>query len=88
VPGLTIDYSSGQPVIKGTRQAGGGCVNYYIDGVQYTPQTPGDINDYMQPNELAAVEVYSASEVPMEFTQGGNSSCTTIVIWTKTRVGG
>jgi hypothetical protein len=87
MPGIQVDYSSGQPVLKGSRTAGGGCVNYYIDGVPYKEQSPGDINDYMRPNELEAVEVYQSSETPGQFTSAGSSSCTTIVVWTKTRIG-
>jgi CarboxypepD_reg-like domain/Carboxypeptidase regulatory-like domain/TonB-dependent Receptor Plug Domain len=86
-PGIQVDYSSGQPVLKSSRSAGGGCVNYVIDGVPYKEQSPGDINDYMKPSEIEATEVYNAEETPGEFQQAGSTSCTTIVIWTKTRVG-
>jgi hypothetical protein len=87
MPGITVDYSSGSPVLKGSRSAGGSCVNYVIDNVPYHEQTPGDINDFMHPNELEAVEVYSGATTPGQFSSAGSSSCTTIVIWTKTRVG-
>ncbi|MFI5248831.1 MAG: carboxypeptidase regulatory-like domain-containing protein [Gemmatimonadales bacterium] len=86
VPGLTIDYSSGQPQLKGSRGAGGSCLTYVIDGVQ-TPMQ-GDFNDYMHPDEVAAVEVYQSSEAPAQFQTGGRSDCAVVVIWTKTRVGG
>jgi hypothetical protein len=87
-PGLQVDYSSGQqPVLKSSRSAGGGCVNYYIDGIQYKEQSPGDINDYMRPTEIEATEVYNAEETPGEFQSAGSTSCTTVLIWTKTRVG-
>jgi hypothetical protein len=42
----------------------------------------------MQPNEIAAVEVYTSSEAPPQYSTPGKSSCTVIMIWTKTRVGG
>jgi hypothetical protein len=88
MPGIHVDYSRGQPVLQGSRVAGGGCVTYYVDDVPYREQTPGDLNDYMRPEELSAVEVYNASDVPAEYTQAGHSSCTTIVMWTKTKIGG
>jgi protocatechuate 3,4-dioxygenase beta subunit len=88
MPGITIDWSSGHPVITGSRTAGGGCVNYYIDDVPYTPQTPGDIDSYMKPEELAAVEVYNSVDTPAMYQQSGKTTCTTIVMWTKTKVGG
>jgi hypothetical protein len=88
MPGLTLDYSGGgEPVIKSSRSAGGGCVNYYVDGVPYKQQTPGDINEFMRPGELEAVEVYNSEETPGEFQSAGSTSCTTIIMWTKTRVG-
>jgi len=88
MPGLAVSYATGQPVLQGTRTAGGGCVSYVIDGVPYSEQTPGDINDYMKPDELSAVEVYNASDAPAEFTQAGQTSCTVVIMWTKTKVGG
>jgi hypothetical protein len=86
MPGLSLDYSGGRPVIKSSRSSGGGCVNYYVDGVPYKQQSPGDIDEYMRPTELEAVEVYNSEETPGEFQQAGSTSCTTIVMWTKTRV--
>ena len=86
IPGLMVDYSSGQPQLKGSRGAGGSCLTYVIDGVP-TPMQ-GDFNDYMHPDEVAAVEVYQSSEAPAQFQSGGQSDCAVVVIWTKTRVGG
>ena len=75
------------PVLKSSRSAGGGCVNYFVDGIQYKEQSPGDINDYMRPTEIEATEVYNSEETPGEFQSAGSTSCTTVLIWTKTRVG-
>ena len=88
IPGLTIDYSSGQPELKGSRGAGGSCLTYVIDGIPTQLQGSGDFNDYMHPDEVAAVEVYQSSEAPAQFQQSGASDCAVVVIWTKTRVGG
>jgi Carboxypeptidase regulatory-like domain len=86
-PGIRVDYSSGQPVLTGTRgTTGSGCVNYVIDGSPYTEASPGDINDFMHPNEVEAVEVYSDVDTPAEFGKPG-TSCSTVIIWTKTRTG-
>jgi len=88
MPGLHLNYSTGQPVIESSRSAGGGCVNYYIDNVPYKEASPGDINDYMRPDEVSAVEVYNSVDAPGEFTSAGNSGCQVIVVWTKTKIGG
>ena len=87
VPGLTINYSNGDPEVRSSRNAGGGCVNYVIDGVP-APIGGGDFNDYMRPEEVAAVEVYQSSEAPAQYAAPGRSDCAVILIWTKTRVGG
>ncbi|HZS58711.1 MAG TPA: carboxypeptidase regulatory-like domain-containing protein [Gemmatimonadaceae bacterium] len=87
MPGIHVDYSSGQPVLTGSRgTTGSGCVNYVVDGTPYSEATPGDINDFMHPNEVEAVEVYSDVDTPAEYAKPGQS-CETIVIWTKTRTG-
>jgi hypothetical protein len=59
-----------------------------IDGIPTQLQGGENFNDFMHPNEVAAVEVYQASEAPAQFQQGGSSDCAVVVIWTKTRVGG
>jgi hypothetical protein len=88
MPGIHVDYSSGYPVLTSSRDATGGCVTYVIDGVPTPMPDPTDFNDYMRPDEVSAVEVYSPSEAPAQFQTGAQSSCAVIVIWTKTKVGG
>src|SRR5581483_11554296 len=37
MPGIHVDYSSGQPVLTGSRgTTGSGCVNYVVDGTPYS----------------------------------------------------
>lgn len=88
VPGLRVDYSGGQPTISSSRGVGlsSGCVAYVVDGFRWQSMQPGDTNDFVNPREVAAIEVYQASETPPEFSNAGQS-CTTIVIWTKSKVG-
>jgi len=79
-PMLRVDYSSGRPVIQGRPigdQPGG--VSWYGDGVQWRG---GDIEEYVTPDEIAAVEVYSGRFVPAQF-QDPLGGCETIVLWTK-----
>jgi hypothetical protein len=65
---------------------GGGCVNYFVDGFQWTSLVPGDIDDYVKPNELVAIEVYHGTGTPPQYTVAGQSSCATIVAWTVAKV--
>jgi hypothetical protein len=62
-----------------------GCVNFVIDGNKWTQMTPGDVDDFVRPDELRAIEIYSGSNTPAEFQDSGRSSCTTVVAWTVQR---
>ena len=86
--GIRVDYSSGYPMLEDSRDASGGCVSYVIDGNPTPMPDPQDFNDFMHPDEISAVEVYTSAEAPAQFQVGGNSSCEVIVIWTKTKIGG
>jgi Carboxypeptidase regulatory-like domain len=87
-PGLKVMPSGDgrTSVIVDSRSASNGCVNYYVDGFPFTSMTPGDIDDYVRPDEIVAVEVYHGSTTPPQFTTAGQSSCATIVVWTIAKV--
>lgn len=53
----------------------GACRAIYVDGVLT------ESVDFLMPNEVAAVEVYSAAMTPSEFKKG-YAHCSTVVIWT------
>jgi hypothetical protein len=70
MPGLVRRYSAnGNDYLAGSRSMGPccGCVNYILDGMPYRELMLGDINAYLQPNQIAAVEVYQTSEQPPKF---------------------
>jgi len=86
-PGLRISPAGDgrSYVISDAHNAAGGCVNVYVDGTYWEPMQPGDIDSYVRPNEVVAVEVYHGSETPPQFTKPGQSGCATIVVWTLAR---
>ena len=85
-PGLRVSEANGQAMISSTRSAqGGGCVTVYVDGAPWQQLDPGDLDTFVQPNEVAAVEVYSGASIPAQFVTPGQS-CAAVVVWTKTRV--
>ena len=64
---------------------GGRCVKYWLDGSPYESVFPGDIDRMIPPYEIAAIEVYNGSTVPMQFTNANSGNCAVIVIWSKYR---
>jgi hypothetical protein len=89
VPGLRVQTNGTEDVITSTRGGslgGSSCVTYYVDGMAFQPLSGGDANDFVNPNEVAAIEVYQASFVPAQFMSPSGQACTTIVVWTKQRL--
>jgi hypothetical protein len=85
-PGLRVSETNGQAMLASTRSAtGNGCVTVWVDGAAWQQLDAGDLDTFVQPNEVAAIEVYNGISVPPQFTQPGQS-CTAVVVWTKTRV--
>ena len=85
-PGIRVTQSMNRQVIQSSRDPMGGCVNIWVDGTQWQQMEPGDVDDFVKPHELGAIEVYSPSTTPAEYQPAGRSSCSTIVAWTSRRL--
>ena len=87
VPGIRVQPGgNGTNVITSSRDPTGGCVTFYVDGAPWQQMTPGDLDTYVRPEEVAALEVYNGSTTPPQFQQPGMTGCTTVVIWTERRI--
>jgi hypothetical protein len=83
VPGLRVQPAgNGRSTITNSRDPVGGCVVTYVDNVIWREISPGDLDDFVQPSEVRAVEVYTSSNTPPQFQMAGATSCATIVVWT------
>lgn len=86
IPGLRVVPSGMDYVVQSARSATNGCVTYFVDGARWEAVFPGDVDRLVPAWEIAALEVYNGSSAPAEFQAPGMSSCSSIVIWTKTRI--
>lgn len=85
-PGIRVQEQNGQTMITSSRSSqGNGCVTMFVDGAQWQQLEPGDLDSFVQPGEVAAIEVYSGSAMPAQFATPGQD-CSAVVVWTKTRV--
>ena len=89
VPGLRVNYTPNGEVITPSRgissMLGGGCVQYFVDDMPWQSAMPGDINQFVNGNEVVGVEVYSGPGTPAQYARG-MQDCTTVVLWTKFKI--
>jgi len=80
VPNGPYDYS-----VESARSTGigGACVKYWLDGAPYEAVFPGDVDRLIPPYQIAGIEVYNGSTVPIQFTNANTNNCAVIVIWSK-----
>ena len=85
--GVHVEYVDGRRILRGVG-AGAECVALVVDGMNWesTIYYRGDFDDAVSPDQIAALEVYGGPEVPVQFEAVTSRGCTTIVLWTKTRV--
>lgn len=81
IPGLYITGSGASAVVATTRASG--CVGFVIDNNPVATDAGQSIDEIIGENDVAAVEFYQPVDVPMEFTNGQNSGCAMLIIWTK-----
>ena len=90
VPGLTVDSNGFDEVVmsaRGSSSIGGGadCVRYFVDDVPWLAIEPGDINAFVNGNEVVAVEVYQSTGIPAQYVREMDP-CITIVLWTRFKI--
>jgi hypothetical protein len=85
VPVLTQTSGRTGPVLRGAQ----GCLLTYVDGFPWRSMFPGDLDTYVPVRDVVAAEVYPPGQIPPPpFVRGiPRASCTTLAIWTRSRVG-
>ena len=97
--GVQLSYTPAGTNIESSRNLEG-CLVYFLDGHPFNRMTDGELDVLFSPDEIAGVEVYSGASVPAEFRErslpgtnpggvrvAGFEGCTTVVVWTRTRLG-
>lgn len=85
-PGIKISSYMGRQMIENSRDPVRGCVVVWVDGSMWQQIEPGDIDDFVKPWELGAIEVYSSSTTPAQYQQSGRGGCATVLAWTSRRL--
>ena len=88
-PGVRLQNIGGAPRVYVRGLISGWCApGVFIDGLDVGPIDGGELDTFVNPNEIAGVEIYSGTNVPFQFISMRGSSrdrCGAIVIWTKMR---
>ncbi len=65
----------------------GPCLTYVIDGTPYDELEEGDMDTYIRPSEIGAIEIYLPSQVPHSLPGVIKPDCVNIVVWSKAKLG-
>ena len=75
------DILSQIPSLRRGTELGDRCIAYWVDGHQWQAHP----DEFMLPNEIAAIETYSAALAPIEYQR--LDGCAVVLIWTKWKLG-
>lgn len=78
VPGVRLRYGRGVAGETLVLMRGGCLAQVYLDGVRTLP--PFGLDTHLSPDDVMAMEVYHASELPAQY---GTSGCGALLVWTR-----
>jgi hypothetical protein len=90
LPSVTVTYQRGGTSLRGRSgitsmySANPPCTRVYIDGFEWRDLQPGDLDMFVNPDDVIGLEVYQAGEVPTQFRKF-DRGCLTLVVWTQFR---
>jgi hypothetical protein len=91
LPMVTVSSQRGGTLIRGRSgitsiyaQQRGNCTEVFIDGFLWRDMGPGDLDMFVNPEDVMGMEVYRSEDVPNQFRRSG-AGCIAIVIWTQFR---
>jgi hypothetical protein len=86
VPGLRVVSNGFEESVASSRGSRSGCVQFYLDDMQWMSGTGGDISGFVSGHEVVAVEVYQGPGTPAQYVRGMGGDCVTIVLWTRFKI--
>jgi hypothetical protein len=60
------------------------CTRVFIDGFEWRDMGPGDLDMFVNPEDVIGLEVYRPEDVPSQFRRV-NQNCVAVVVWTQFR---
>lgn len=90
LPSVTVTYQRGGTVVGGRSgimsmySAPPPCTRVYVDGFEWPDLQPGDLDMFVNPDDVIGLEIYQAGEVPSQFRKF-DRGCLTLVVWTQFR---
>jgi hypothetical protein len=83
--GGCLGYSSSGQATPGANC--GPCVAYVVDGSPFTENEEGEMDTYVHPGDIGAIEVYQPNSVPRSIAGVTQGDCLNIIVWTKAKLG-
>jgi hypothetical protein len=90
VPGLYVYHQSLNTSLQMRSNFGERCApDVYVDGHYMRSFTGDDLDAFVNPDDIAGIEVYREPTVPPQFNmgRGGTDACGSIVVWTRPPIG-
>jgi hypothetical protein len=90
LPSVTVSYQRGGTVVRGRGgvtslySASAPCTRVFIDGFEWRDLQPGDLDMFVNPDDVIGLEVYQSGDVPNQFRRL-DRGCLTMVVWTQFR---
>jgi hypothetical protein len=87
--GITVTQRRGGAVISGRSRvtsmySAPSCSRVYVDGFEWDNLMPGDLDMFVNPDDVIGLEIYQPGDVPIKFRKF-DRGCVTLVVWTQMR---